>query len=140
MIALNRDDVAEVTVEFANYKGKPQPVTGVRVRWLSKGQQDEGGAPGYGLRLFVVDAGGEIPIHDHAYIQTMYILTGQFECWQFDPATDGLIGKKVCGPGDVIYVPSMEPHGMRNISPTEGGSFLCCICTPQEDVSYGPCA
>jgi hypothetical protein len=43
--------------------------------------------------------------------------------------------KVVCGSGDFIYVPSLEPHGMKNISDTEPATFLCCICNvyDQED-------
>ena len=38
-------------------------------------------------------------------------------------------GEKRClRSGDAIYLPSMEPHGMRNISDTEPATFLCCIC------------
>jgi len=66
----------------------------------------------------------------------MYILSGQFECFQCDPQTDELVKKKICGPGDFIYVPSLEPHGMKNISDKEPATFLCCICNvyDQEDV------
>jgi quercetin dioxygenase-like cupin family protein len=28
----------------------------------------------------------------------------------------------------VIHVPSLEPHGMKNISDSETATFLCCIC------------
>ncbi|MGD8952353.1 MAG: cupin domain-containing protein, partial [Desulfobacterales bacterium] len=66
--------------------------------------------------------------HNHFYQQTMYILSGRFECYQYDPETDKPLKSMVCGPGDVIYLPSMEPHGMRNISDTEPATFLCCIC------------
>jgi mannose-6-phosphate isomerase-like protein (cupin superfamily) len=57
----------------------------------------------------------------------MYILDGEFECWQFDPETDSIKKKVTCGPGTSIYIPSREPHGMKNTS--DGPStFLCCIC------------
>jgi len=41
----------------------------------------------------------------------------------------------VSGPGDFIYIPSLEPHGMKNISDTETATFLCCIANvyDQED-------
>ena len=63
----------------------------------------------------------------------MYIVSGQFECWQFDPGTDELVNTVICNPGDSIYVPSMEPHGMKNTSDTEEATFLCCICNVYED-------
>jgi uncharacterized RmlC-like cupin family protein len=58
----------------------------------------------------------------------MYILSGRFECYQYDPQSDEVVKKKLCGAGDVIYVPSLEPHGMKNISDTDTATFLCCIC------------
>ena len=120
-------DVNDVKIKEFPYKGKMLEVKGISVRWLSKCGNDGHGNPEYGLRLFTAEPGGEIPIHNHFYHQTMYILTGEFECWSFDPETDKLLTKKICGPGTSVYVDSMEPHGMKNTSNTEPASFLCCI-------------
>jgi quercetin dioxygenase-like cupin family protein len=128
MIAKNSSAVEEVTVGSVHYRGVTSPAKGVTVRWLSKVGQDSEGSPAYGLRLFTIGPGGEIPIHNHVYVQTMYIVSGTFECWEVHPDTDEIL-KKVCGPGDMVYVPSLEPHGMRNMSDDEPGQFLCCICT-----------
>ncbi|MGO9117844.1 MAG: cupin domain-containing protein [Desulfomonilaceae bacterium] len=114
-------------IETFVYKGRLLKVTGISIRWLSECGDDGTGWPDYGLRLFTAEPGGEIPIHSHFYHQTMYILSGRFECWEFDRATDELVRKKICGPGDFIYVPSTVPHGMRNTSDTEEATFLCCI-------------
>lgn len=62
----------------------------------------------------------------------MFIVEGEFECWSFDPETDEMKTKKTCGPGSSIYVPSMEPHGMRNVS-DKPGHFLCCICNVYDE-------
>jgi quercetin dioxygenase-like cupin family protein len=128
MIAMSTNEVEEVKVGLVNFQGKSSEAKGVSVRWLSKVGQDSQGGPAYGLRLFTVGPGGEIPTHDHAYVQTMYIVSGEFECWEMNPKT-GELNKKICRPGDMVYVPSMEPHGMRNTSATQPGQFLCCICT-----------
>jgi quercetin dioxygenase-like cupin family protein len=128
MIAMSASDVEDVKVGSISYKGQSSDAKGVSVRWLSKVGQDSQGSPAYGLRLFTIGPGGEIPIHNHTYEQTMYIVSGEFECWELNPDTDELI-RKVCGPGDMVYVPSMEPHGMRNMSASQPGQFLCCICT-----------
>ncbi len=128
MIAMQSNEVEELTVGSLQYRGVTSEVKGVTVCWLSKVGQDSQGGPAYGLRLFTIGPGGEIPTHNHAYEQTMYIVSGQFECWEVHPDTDET-KKKICGPGDMVYVPSMEPHGMRNMSGTEPGTFLCCICT-----------
>jgi len=128
MEVLNWKDTVPVRVDKFPYHGKLRDVKGISVRWLSKFGEDDLGQPEYGLRLFTAEPGGEIPIHNHFYVQTMYILNGRFECWRFDPDTDQLKEKVTCSQGDVIYVPSMEPHGIRNLSETETASFLCCIC------------
>ena len=129
MIAMNSADVENVQVGSVRYKGESSEAKHVDVQWLSKVGQDAEGSPAYGLRLFTVGPAGEIPIHNHAYVQTMYIVSGNFECWAFDPDTDKMIDKRICSSGDMVYIPSLEPHGMRNLSETEPGQFLCCICT-----------
>ena len=127
MEILKWKDVEETKVEKIAYKGTMNEVKGITLRWLSKSGEDDMGLPEYGLRFFTAQPKGEIPIHNHFYIQTMYILSGQFECLSFDGETNELIEKRICGPGDSIYIPSMEPHGMRNLSDTEEATFLCCI-------------
>ena len=128
----NWRDCQETKIDKFPYRGKMHDVIGTSVRWLSKYGDDGSGQPEYGLRFFTIQAGGQIPVHSHFYIQTMYIVSGQFECWQFDPETNEIVQKKTTGPGDFIYVPSLEPHGMKNIG-AEAGTFLCCICNIYED-------
>jgi quercetin dioxygenase-like cupin family protein len=125
--------VEDIAIEKFPYRGRMREVKGISVRWLSKCGDDGHGSPEYGLRLFTAQPGGEIPIHNHFYHQTMYILEGEFECWSFDPASDELVEKKVCGPGSSIYIPSMEPHGMKNLSDRQVGRFLCCIANVYQD-------
>lgn len=126
-----RDREDKKIVKFP-YKGKMMDVVGTSVRWLSKFGEDGHGSPEYGLRFFTIQPGGQIPIHNHFYHQTMHILAGEFECWSFDPVTDEISIKKTCGPGTSIYVPSMEPHGMRNLT-ERPGHFLCCICNVYDE-------
>jgi quercetin dioxygenase-like cupin family protein len=124
-------DVAETRIESFPYKGKSLKVTNVGVRWLSQaGPQD---SPEYGLRFFTVGPGGEIPIHNHFYVQTMYILSGQFTVYSYDGETDTPIREETAGPHDVIFVPTLEPHSMKNTSDTEEGTFLCCIANVYEE-------
>jgi len=122
----------DVKIETFPYKGKQNKVIGTSIRWLSRYGDDGNGYPEYGLRFFTIQPGGMIPMHNHFYHQTMYVLDGRFECWEFDPETDELIEKKEAGPGDFIYIQSMAPHGMKNIS-KEPATFLCCICNVSED-------
>lgn len=125
-------DCEDKKIDKFPYKGEKLDVLGTSIRWLSKHGDDGHGYPEYGLRFFTIEPGGQIPIHNHYYHQTMYILSGEFECWEFDPETDTLKKKVVCGPGTSIYIPSMQPHGMKNISDGPA-TFLCCICNVYED-------
>ena len=117
------------------YRGEMHEVIGTSIRWLSQHGNDGNDYPEYALRFFTIQPGGQIPIHNHFYHQTMYILSGEFECWEFDPETDALKKKAICGPGTSIYIPSMQPHGMKNTSDGPA-TFLCCICNvyDNEDV------
>lgn len=119
-------------IEAFPFKGQMREVVGTSVRWLSKFGDDGNGYPEYGLRYFTIQPGGKIPIHNHFYHQTMYILSGTFECRQFDMSTEEPLDTKIVGQGDFIYVPTMEPHGMKNIG-TEPATFLCCIANVYED-------
>jgi quercetin dioxygenase-like cupin family protein len=134
MVIIHSNQSEEIKIEQFPYRGEMHEVIGTSVKWLSKHGNDGHGNPEYGLRLFTIQPGGQIPIHNHFYHQTMYILTGSFECWAFDANTDELTHKQTCGPGTVVYVPSMEPHGMKNIEDVPG-TFLCCICNVYDDES-----
>lgn len=132
MKVMHWKDCEDVKIDKFPYKGAQNQVIGTSIRWLSKHGDDGNGYPEYGLRFFTVQPGGQIPIHNHFYHQTMYILSGEFECYEFSPETDEKTQQKACGPGTAIYIPSMEPHGMKNVG-SEPGMFLCCICNVYED-------
>ncbi|MFH1102186.1 MAG: cupin domain-containing protein [Pseudomonadota bacterium] len=122
----NYKDYEDKKIEKFPFKEKVRPVVGTSIRWLSQYGDDGTGYPEYGLRYFTIEPAGEIPIHNHFYHQTMFILSGKAECYQYDYDTEKVVVKKITGPGDFIYVPSMEPHGMKNIG-NEPLTFLCCI-------------
>ena len=132
MIAANYMQFEGTRVKSASFKGKAQPVEGITIRWLSRAGKGVDGGPAYGLRHFTADPGGFIPVHDHFYAQSMFIVTGYFECYTYDENGE-VVEKVTSGPGDAVYVPSMVPHGMRNLSDTEPATFLCCICDVAED-------
>ena len=139
MHVVNWKDCEDKKIDKFPYRGKQLDVKGIIVRWLSSHGDDGTGYPEYGLRYFTAQPGGEIPIHNHFYHQTMYIVSGRFECYQYDAETDEVVKTVTCGPGDSIYIPSLEPHGMKNLSDTEPAAFLCCICNvyDQESVLKG---
>jgi mannose-6-phosphate isomerase-like protein (cupin superfamily) len=131
MNVLNANDVKEKKIDSFPYKGKNLGVKGVGIRWLSQA----GGAdsPEYGLRFFTVEPGGEIPIHNHFYYQTMYILSGRLTARSHDPKTDQVTEEKEVGPNDFVFVPTMEPHSLNNLSSSEKCTFLCCIANVYEE-------
>ena len=129
----NYKDCEAKQIEKFPFKGDMRDVVGTRIRWLSSCGDDGAGYPEYGLRHFTIEPQGQIPIHNHFYHQTMYILSGRFECWQFDTESEAVVKRVEVGPGDFVYVPSMEAHGMRNLSEADPASFLCCICNVYED-------
>src|SRR5574341_1320074 len=122
MQVLNVNDRTDKKIQTFPYKGKPLEVKDVWIRWLSQAGPD--GAPEYGLRFFTIGPSGYIPIHNHFYHQTMYILSGRMSCMCHDPMTDAVVEERLVGPNDLIYVPSMEPHSMKNLSDKEPATFL----------------
>ena len=133
MIVMNVNEKADSKIETYPYKGKPLPVKEVWIRWLS--QAGPTGSPEYGLRFFTIGPGGEIPIHNHLYYQTMYILSGHIKCFKHDPKTDRIVEEKALGPNDFIFIPTMEVHSMKNLSDKEKVTFLCCIANVYEEES-----
>ncbi len=128
----NFKDCEDVKIEKFPFKGAKRDVTGTSIRWLSRHGDDGNGNPEYGLRYFTIQPGGEIPIHNHFYHQTMYILGGKFECYRYDMESEEAVETKITESGDFVYIPSMEPHGMKNIG-DEPAAFLCCIANVYED-------
>jgi quercetin dioxygenase-like cupin family protein len=125
MIVKKAQDVEERKITTYPYKRKPLPVKETYIRWLSQaGPQD---SPEYGLRFFTLGPGGEIPIHNHQYYQTMYILSGKLSATAYAGEADTPVEEKTLVPGDFIFVSSMDPHSIRNLSDTESATFLCCI-------------
>ena len=132
MEVLNFKSCEDVKIDKFPFKGDQRDVIGTSIRWLSKYGDDGTGYPEYGLRYFTIQPGGEIPIHNHFYHQTMYILSGKTECYQYDMESEEVVQTTGAEAGDFIYVPSMEPHGMKNVG-DEPLTFLCCIANVYED-------
>jgi quercetin dioxygenase-like cupin family protein len=72
MDVMNAKDKKDSKVESYSYKGKPLKVKDVWIRWLTQAGPED--SPEYGLRPFTAGQGGHLPIHNHFYFQTMYIL------------------------------------------------------------------
>ena len=126
MEILNVNDKEAQQITKFPYKGQMLEVKEVTIKWLSQAGPDKD-SPEYGLRFFTVGPKGSIPIHNHFYVQTMYMLSGQLLVAAHNPETDEKISEKEVGCNDLVFVPSMEPHSMVNPSDTEPATFLCCI-------------
>jgi quercetin dioxygenase-like cupin family protein len=133
VIVMNVNDKQDQKIETYPYRGKPLRVEKVWIRWLSQAGAE--GSPEYGLRLFTIGAGGSIPIHNHLYYQTMYILSGRLLITSHDRETDQKVEEKIMGPNDFVFIPTMEPHSMKNLSNKEAVTFLCCIANVHEEDS-----
>lgn len=134
MEILNVNDKEAKKIPSFPYKGQDLAVKGVTIRWLSQAGPDES-SPDYGLRFFTVAPGGNIPIHKHFYVQTMYMLSGSLMVGSHDPETDEKVKEKMVSRNDFIFVPSMEPHSMENPSNEHEATFLCCIANVYDDES-----
>ncbi len=132
MHVVNWKNVEDIKIDKFPFKGEMREVVGTSVRWLSKFGDDGNGYPEYGLRFFTIQPGGFIPIHNHFYHQTMYILEGQFECYSYDSETEEVTETRLVNAGESVYIDSMDPHGMKNMS-DKASTFLCCICNVYED-------
>ena len=134
MIVKNASDEKDNKIDTYPYKGKPFKVKDVWIRWLS--QAGPADSPEYGLRFFTIGPGGNIPIHNHFYIQTMYILSGRLSVVSHRLEDDAEVEEKTMGPNDFVFIPSLEAHSMRNLSDTEKATFLCCIANvyPEETI------
>lgn len=132
MEVLNAKEVKAKQIENFPYKGKPYEVKEVWIKWLSQAGPDRS-SPDYGLRFFTVGPKGEIPIHNHFYVQTMYMLRGNLVVYAHNPETDAKVMEKKIGPDDFVFVPTMEPHSMVNPSESEEAAFLCCIANVYEE-------
>ncbi len=131
MIVKNMKEVSETKIETFPYRGKPLPVKNVWIRWLSQaGPKD---SPEYGLRFFTIGPGGIIPIHNHFYVQTMFILSGRLSVVSYHAETDEKVEEKTMEAHDFVFVPGMEPHSIQNLSQTESATFLCCIANVYEE-------
>jgi quercetin dioxygenase-like cupin family protein len=125
MIVMNINDKQDSKIETFPYKGQNLEVKETYIRWLSQAGPED--APDYGLRYFTMHPGGSIPIHKHFYYQTMYVLEGRMVVASYDPETEEKIEEIEMGPNDVVFIPSMDPHSVTNLSDADKVIFLCCI-------------
>lgn len=107
--------------DWQDVEAKPvEGFPGVTIRWLIS---KEDGAPRFAMRVFDVQPGAEIPLHDHWYEQEMFILSGK------GVASGPASGEHEISAGSVLWVPPEETHSFRN----DGDDvlrFICCVPLP----------
>ena len=108
MIKKHYKDVKEEIVTKANS-------TKTTIRWLITKQD---GSPKFSTRRFEIQPGGQIGVHNHPEDHHFYILEGQGKFLDDE-------GKAInVKPGDSVYMPSNQPHGVIN----EANTTLIFIC------------
>jgi quercetin dioxygenase-like cupin family protein len=89
---------------------------GVSIRWLIAGPE---GAERFAMRLFELEPGAEIPLHDHWYEQEMFVVSGRGTASRLD-------SESAIRAGTTIWVRPGERHGFRADS-AEPLAFICCV-------------
>ncbi len=118
MIVRKLNEVEGKVITQLEHEGKKVNVGKVQMKWLS--YQNLGGYKhDFIVRHVVYESGTKVPMHEHEYAHSLYILKGRFEI------TSGG-GTKEMGPDTFIDIPPFEPHEAKNIG-NEQASSLCCI-------------
>jgi quercetin dioxygenase-like cupin family protein len=91
-------------------------VRGAKIRWLI-GERE--GAKEFAMRVVTLEKGGEIPLHAHSVTHQQFILNGTGAVLSEEGETE-------VGPGDFVFVPADEKHGLRNTG-DEDFELICCI-------------
>lgn len=117
MIVRNLKDVETINVKQVEYQGKTHEVKKGSIKWLvHSGLGGPEYKHNYSIRYFTMGPGGIVPMHSHDYVQSAFILSGEMLI------TTDLEEVKV-GKGDVVYIPSYQPHEFKNTSETEEVNF-----------------
>ncbi len=108
MIIRKVDDVPAIEVKEVTRHGEKVPVTGCKIRWLV--DPETGGDKynhNFSFRYFVLEPGGEIPMHEHAYEEAVFMLEGSLQFSTEEKTVE-------VHPGQVIYTYTFEPHALKN--------------------------
>jgi quercetin dioxygenase-like cupin family protein len=126
MILRNAGNIEPIEIKEITFKGVKYPVKNITARWLV--HKDLGGEEyvhNHALRHFTIGPSSEIPLHQHKFVEIIYILGGKLISTDIDK--EGKRQDIEVGPGDCLYHYSDEVHGFKNPSDTEPATLLCCI-------------
>ncbi len=96
--------IASEAMEFA-----PVVAEGARGCKIRELITDRDGAPNFAMRQFEIDAGGQTPLHSHAWEHEVFILEGSGHLRTAN-------GDRPFASGDAIYVAPNELHSFVNSS------------------------
>jgi len=120
MIVRNLNEVPEIEVKEVTRHGKKVPVTGCKIRWVVDSETgDEKYNHNFSFRYFVLEPGGEIPMHEHAYEEAVFMLEGSLLFSTEEETVE-------VGPGDSVYTYTFEPHALKNHT-SAPAIFTCSI-------------
>jgi len=120
MIIRKVHEVPEIEVKEVTRHGEKVPVTGCKIRWVvDPSTGDERYNHNFSFRYFVLEPGGEIPMHEHAYEEVVFMLEGSLLFSTENETVE-------VGPGEAIYTYTFEPHALRNHT-SSPAVFTCSI-------------
>jgi len=88
-----------------------------KCRWLV---DRSSGAKTYALRLFEIEPGGIVPLHQHPEEHEIFVIGGKAEVMS-------VTGNTSARKDDVIFIPSNMIHGIDNRKGKEAFKFICVI-------------
>ena len=91
-------------------------VVGSKIRWLI-GERE--GAQHFATRIVTLEKDGVIPLHSHPVVHHQFILSGRGAVLDEE-------GEREVGPGDFVFVPANESHGLKNLG-DEDFELVCVI-------------
>lgn len=87
------------------------------LRWLI---DRNNGAKTYALRLFEIQPGGIVPLHQHPEEHEIYVISGKAEVLS---SAGTLPARK----DDAVFIPPNIPHGIDNRKGKDVFKFICAI-------------
>ena len=120
MIIRKVSDIPAIEVKEVIRHGEKVPVTGCKIRWIV--DSETGGEAynhNFSFRYFILEPGGEIPMHEHAYEEVVFILEGALLFSTEEETVE-------VGPGETIYTYTFEPHALKNHT-SSPAIFTCSI-------------
>ena len=106
-------------ISLADVEKRPVTMEGARDAFKQVPISKHDGSPIFSLRVFILEAGGHTPYHEHPFEHLNYIITGE------GVIVDEEGNESVVKEGDFVLVLPDEKHQYRNTSKSESFIFIC---------------